>query len=243
MKNISCSLGRCNFVTLWVILLSFLILSLSAQFSILNQNVLAQASSMNQRGQSETNRLNLPNREVANKPSFKSSIPQSAIQNLSSTSIGDPKSAFLNPQSKAEVIQKTAKLQMPFIANNGQTNERVKFYANTFGGTVFVTKDGEIVYSLPVGSSESRARSEGLRGKKSDDRRRKSEVGIQECRGELHSPSGISPLKRGDKGVCNTTPISNDKNETPPPAPLVRGEKWGCPERGICRCKSKGNTG
>ena len=51
--------------------------------------------------------------------------------------------------TKAEVIQKTKKLQIPFIANEGQMDEQVKFYANTFGGTVFVTKDGEIVYSLP----------------------------------------------------------------------------------------------
>ncbi len=51
--------------------------------------------------------------------------------------------------SKEEVIQRTKKLQMPFIANEGQTDEKVAFYANTFGGTVFVTKDGEIVYSLP----------------------------------------------------------------------------------------------
>ena len=40
---------------------------------------------------------------------------------------------------------------MPFIANNGQVNEQVRFYAKTFGGTVFVTKEGEIVYSLPDG--------------------------------------------------------------------------------------------
>ncbi len=30
-----------------------------------------------------------------------------------------------------------------------QVDEKVRFYANTFGGTVFVTNDGEIVYSLP----------------------------------------------------------------------------------------------
>ena len=48
-----------------------------------------------------------------------------------------------------EFITKTAKLQMPFIANNGQVNGQVKFYAKTFGGTVFVTKEGEIVYALP----------------------------------------------------------------------------------------------
>ena len=148
MKSMSCSLDRSNFGTLLVILLSFLVLSLPVQSCRLNQNVLAQAVSMNQHGQSETNRLNLPDREGADKPSSKSFIPQS--ENMSPTSTGDPKSAFLSPQSKAEVIQKTKKLQMPFIANNGQTNERVKFYANTFGGTVFVTKDGEIVYSLPM---------------------------------------------------------------------------------------------
>ncbi|WKZ20699.1 MAG: SBBP repeat-containing protein [Candidatus Brocadiaceae baterium WH-1] len=51
--------------------------------------------------------------------------------------------------SKADVMQRTKKLQMPFIVNEGQTDERVAFYANTFGGTVFVTKEGEIVYSLP----------------------------------------------------------------------------------------------
>ncbi|MBI5306856.1 MAG: SBBP repeat-containing protein [Planctomycetes bacterium] len=49
------------------------------------------------------------------------------------------------------LISKTRTLQMPFIANNGQVDEQVRFYAKTFGGTVFVTKEGEIVYSLPFG--------------------------------------------------------------------------------------------
>src|SRR3990167_8799181 len=116
----SCSLGRSSFGTFWVILLSFLVLSLLVQSSRLNQNVLAQAAGMNQCGQGETNQLNLPDHEGTDKPSFKSSIPQSTIQNLSPTSIGDQQ------LEKAEVIQKTAKLQMPFIANNGQMDERVK---------------------------------------------------------------------------------------------------------------------
>ncbi|MBF8275474.1 MAG: hypothetical protein HW390_547 [Candidatus Brocadiaceae bacterium] len=46
---------------------------------------------------------------------------------------------------------KTRTLQMPFIANNGQVAEQVRFYAKTFGGTVFVTKEGDIVYALPEG--------------------------------------------------------------------------------------------
>ena len=52
--------------------------------------------------------------------------------------------------SKAEVMQKTKKLQMPFIANEGQTDERVMFYAHTFGGTVFVTKTGRLSMPCPI---------------------------------------------------------------------------------------------
>jgi len=77
------------------------------------------------------------------KPLSKPISPQSVIKNLSPASTGDEQ------LSMAEVVQRTRKLQMPFIANEGQTDERVMFYANTFGGTVFVTKNGEIVYSLP----------------------------------------------------------------------------------------------
>jgi len=104
----------------------------------------------------------IPQSEISNPPSVKSnpSNPQSAIQNLSSTSIGEPKF------EKSELIQKTKKIQMPFIANNGQADEKVKFYANTFGGTVFVTKDGEIVYSLPGNSSGL-----GVRGSANQDAR------------------------------------------------------------------------
>jgi len=79
--------------------------------------------------------------------SLRSSNPQSTIQNLSSTSTGDPK------LDSAAFAQKTKKLQIPFIANNGQVDKQVKYYAKTFGGTVFVTKEGEIVYSLPRNSS------------------------------------------------------------------------------------------
>ena len=73
--------------------------------------------------------------------------------NLSPTSIVDPKLVpnldWGSKLDKAEFAQKTQKLQMPFIANNGQVDEQVRFYAKTFGGTVFVTKDGDIVYALP----------------------------------------------------------------------------------------------
>jgi len=40
------------------------------------------------------------------------------------------------------------KVSLPFIQNQGQLNKRVSFYSNTFAGSVFVTKDGELVYAL-----------------------------------------------------------------------------------------------
>lgn len=43
-----------------------------------------------------------------------------------------------------------AGLQMPFVENAGQTDASVGFYAQTFAGTTYVTRAGELVYSLPV---------------------------------------------------------------------------------------------
>jgi len=91
-----------------VILLLFLVLSLPVQSCRLNQNILVQAASMNQCGQSETNRLNLPDHEGADIPASKSFIPQS--ENLSPTSIGDQQF------EKSEVIHKTKKLQNGLVS-------------------------------------------------------------------------------------------------------------------------------
>jgi hypothetical protein len=57
----------------------------------------------------------------------------------SETQQSNPQSEVQNPQlDKAVFAQKTMKLHMPFIANNGQMDGRVKFYAKTFG----VWRDG-----------------------------------------------------------------------------------------------------
>jgi len=48
------------------------------------------------------------------------------------------------------ILENVVKVQVPFIENQGQVEyEAVKFYANTFGGTVFIMNGGEIFYSLP----------------------------------------------------------------------------------------------
>ncbi|HHT9112603.1 MAG TPA: DUF7948 domain-containing protein [Candidatus Wunengus sp. YC65] len=110
----------------------------------------------------------------------------------------------MDKPSKEDVAHKIQKIQIPFVANNGQVDAQVKYYANTFGGTVFLTKEGEIVYSLPNNSSD---------------------VETQYLASSMHSPSGIFPLERGThplipsregNGVCNTTTISHDRNETHP---------------------------
>ncbi len=49
-----------------------------------------------------------------------------------------------------QVRAKLSNVSIPFIQNTGQTNKQVSFYAKTFAGTVFITKDGQIVYSLPA---------------------------------------------------------------------------------------------
>ena len=51
--------------------------------------------------------------------------------------------------ASGEVKERLAGVHIPFIANAGQTDPRVAYYAQTFAGTVFVTRDGRIVYSLP----------------------------------------------------------------------------------------------
>ena len=40
----------------------------------------------------------------------------------------------LKVQVVAHVLQKLKALEMPFIENRGQTDERVAYYAKTFGG-------------------------------------------------------------------------------------------------------------
>jgi uncharacterized repeat protein (TIGR01451 family) len=40
-------------------------------------------------------------------------------------------------------------VHVPFIANEGQVDPRVAYYAPTFAGTLFVTRQGEVVHSLP----------------------------------------------------------------------------------------------
>ena len=54
-------------------------------------------------------------------------------------------------KNKGEILNKVYSLQIPFVENEGQIGaDSVRYYAKTLGGTAFVTRDGELVYSLPV---------------------------------------------------------------------------------------------
>jgi hypothetical protein len=64
--------------------------------------------------------------------------------------------AGLTQAEKSRITSHLSRLHIPFIANEGQVSREVKYYARTFGGTVFVTEKGEIVYSLPGDEKGSR---------------------------------------------------------------------------------------
>src|SRR5262245_11540238 len=48
-----------------------------------------------------------------------------------------------------QVAERLSGLSVPFVDNTGASDPRVAYYAPTFSGTVFVTREGEIVYALP----------------------------------------------------------------------------------------------
>ena len=70
-----------------------------------------------------------------------------AIMTLATATHADP----------CEDVSRLGNVDIPFIVNGGQVAEPVAFYAKTFGGTVFVTKTGDIVYSLPESAGRGAA--------------------------------------------------------------------------------------
>lgn len=54
-------------------------------------------------------------------------------------------------QREGAATRSLGALSLPFIRNEGQMDPAVAYYAATFAGTVFVTRNGEIVYALPEG--------------------------------------------------------------------------------------------
>ena len=68
---------------------------------------------------------------------------------LPAVSLAVPGSDRTIPDKQA-ISDKLPRIHVPFIENRGQVGDaQVIYYARTFGGTLFVTQSGEMVYSLP----------------------------------------------------------------------------------------------
>lgn len=64
-------------------------------------------------------------------------------------------SPALVPPADASRDAQLAGVGMPFLQNEGQMDAQVAYYALTFTGMVFVTRQGEIVYALAARSRHS----------------------------------------------------------------------------------------
>ena len=67
---------------------------------------------------------------------------------------GEDKVEFLQEEMKqkqdltSDQKEKINSISSPFVKNEGQKDEKVAYYADVNGGTLFVTKEGEMVYSF-----------------------------------------------------------------------------------------------
>ena len=134
-----------------------------------------------------------------------------------------------NKPSKPDVINKTKRLQIPFIANEGQINEKVKFYANTFVGSVFVTKDGEIVYSQPMNAPESLIESSKYR--KAEATGCSPLMDLEYRKEPVYSPLYIVPTIAGLTELWTSKNMEGSINKNPfnyPMVPLLNRNIGGC---------------
>jgi hypothetical protein len=105
------------------------------------------------------------NSQSQKRNSFKSSviifIPLLLILFGSSLTFG-----ALDQEPNKKILEKAFKIQMPFIENQGQiADEQVRFYAKTFGGAIYVTKEGEMVYSFIKSESNHNPRKRDIENK------------------------------------------------------------------------------
>src|SRR5262245_54739941 len=71
---------------------------------------------------------------------------------------GLPIAAMPTSATPVDAGARPANIRVPFVLNQGQMDQRVKFYAKAFGGAAYVTRQGEIVYALPTPESKNATR-------------------------------------------------------------------------------------
>jgi parallel beta-helix repeat protein len=86
-------------------------------------------------------------------------MPSLVTADANSRSIAKESASVVAAKNFRSVIAENAQQALsrnaiPFVANSGQHDERVAYSANIFAGTLFVTKEGQIVYSL-LGTKEA----------------------------------------------------------------------------------------
>ena len=62
----------------------------------------------------------------------------------------------MNMPLNADVVQRIQRLRIPFVLNKGQVADGIRFYAVTPNGNISVTKDGGLVYSMPLGKDSDK---------------------------------------------------------------------------------------
>ena len=82
------------------------------------------------------------------------SLAQRVAWTLAWTVLSGTHAASAGATASDPVLQRVAASRIPFVENQGQIrNPAVCFVARTFGGTVGITREGEIVYGLGTGRS------------------------------------------------------------------------------------------
>jgi Beta-propeller repeat len=112
----------------------------------------------------------------------------------------------LAAKQRAQASARLAGTRIPFIENNGHGDPNVKFSATTFGGTVFVTRDGELVYSLPEKSTSARgtnsSASQRTRGIVLTEEL--VDGNVTEILGETRAPTRVSVFRGNDQAKWRT---------------------------------------
>lgn len=91
--------------------------------------------------------------------------------------------------SEEHLPTRLQEIGIPFIANSGQIDPAVAYYAQTFAGACFVTQDGRIVYSL--------AGERALVGRSSNQKRRPGWSLSETTVGGRAHPMGSDPASTG----------------------------------------------
>ncbi|MBI2437740.1 MAG: PQQ-binding-like beta-propeller repeat protein, partial [Lentisphaerae bacterium] len=100
--------------------------------------------------------------------------------------------------------------RVPFIQNQGQiADAKVLFYARTFGGTVYVTAEGELVYVLPR-SDDGRQTTDDV-GQTTDDGRQTTDDGRQTGEDKRRMKQTSNVQRRTSNIECPQPAISNQK--------------------------------